>query len=238
VPPGFERILDDRYCLFFGPNRTFTSVFAFRIPDVDAAVEEVRTAARARAVPSVSWWVGPDTDPSDLAERLLDRGLVHEQDPRVAAMVLLEEPPAAAGGARARRAASLEELRVATEVSLDAFESSEEEREAFRDDVEDRWEREGFHTATFVAFVDGELVGAARSAYLEGGAVLLIGGAVLPHARGRGAYRALVRARWEDAVQRASPALIVHAGSMSRPILDRLGFETLCELEVLEDRIS
>lgn len=46
-----------------------------------------------------------------------------------------------------------------------------------------------------------------------------------------------MRARWDDAVERGSPALIVHAGSMSRPILERLGFQTVCEIEVLEDRI-
>ena len=33
----------------------------------------------------------------------------------------------------------------------------------------------------------------------------------LPDARGRGAYRALVRARWDDAVRRGTPALVVHA---------------------------
>jgi hypothetical protein len=237
VPPGFERVLDDRYCLFFGPNRTFTSVFPVQLPDVPAAVEEVRAAARSRGVPAVTWWVGPEVEPPDLGVTLQSLGLVHEKDPRVAAMVLLEEPRAMGEDVLARRVESVDELREATEVALDAFGSSDEERRAFRADLEDRWEREGVHTTTFAAYLDGEMVGSARSAYLEG-AVLLIGGAVLPPARGRGAYRALVRARWADAVERGSPALIVHAGSMSRPILERLGFQTLCELEVLEDRIS
>ena len=38
-------------------------------------------------------------------------------------------------------------------------------------------------------------------------------------------YRALVRARWDDAVAAGQPALVVHAGAMSRPILERLGFQ-------------
>ena len=83
---------------------------------------------------------------------------------------------------------------------------------------------------------DGTPVGAAR-AFVEDGlpAVILISGGVLAAARGHGAYRALVRARWDDAVQGGQPALVVHAGAMSRPILERLGFQAVAEQEVLLD---
>jgi hypothetical protein len=64
---------------------------------------------------------------------------------------------------------------------------------------------------------------------------MLISGGVLANARGRGAYRALVRARWDDAVAAGQPALVVHAGAMSRPILERLGFQAVAEQEVLLD---
>ncbi|HEY6054335.1 MAG TPA: hypothetical protein VIU86_10415, partial [Gaiellaceae bacterium] len=63
----------------------------------------------------------------------------------------------------------------------------------------------------------------------------LIGGGVLPWARGRGAYRALVRARWEAASAQGTPALVVVAGAMSRPILERLGFEPVSRIEILLD---
>jgi hypothetical protein len=33
----------------------------------------------------------------------------------------------------------------------------------------------------------------------------------------------LAEARWEDAVEPGRPALVVHAGAISRPILERLG---------------
>src|SRR5206468_8394543 len=36
--------------------------------------------------------------------------------------------------------------------------------------------------------------------------------------------RALVKARWDDAVARGTPLLVTHAGALSRPILGRLGF--------------
>src|SRR6266542_2721124 len=56
-----------------------------------------------------------------------------------------------------------------------------------------------------------------------------------PAARGRGAYRALVRARWDEAVRRRTPMLVVQAGSMSKPILRRLGFREVCEIRAFTD---
>jgi predicted GNAT superfamily acetyltransferase len=54
-------------------------------------------------------------------------------------------------------------------------------------------------------------------------------------ARGRGVYRALVRARWDVAVARGTPALVVQAGTMSQPILERLGFRTVCTIRLFVD---
>jgi hypothetical protein len=64
----------------------------------------------------------------------------------------------------------------------------------------------------------------------------LIGGSTAPWARGRGLYRALVRARWDYAVARGTPALATHAvPDTSYPILRRLGFEDVCTIRRLED---
>jgi len=67
--------------------------------------------------------------------------------------------------------------------------------------------------------------------------VALYGGAVLPEARGHGVYRALVRARWEHAIGRGTPLLVVQAGPMSRPVLAGLGFEAHGEIELYCDRL-
>ena len=65
---------------------------------------------------------------------------------------------------------------------------------------------------------------------------MLSGSGVLASARGRGVYRALVAARWAAAERLLpAPGLCVHAGAMSRPILERCGFEFVCELELYED---
>ena len=55
--------------------------------------------------------------------------------------------------------------------------------------------------------------------------LFLAGGATLPEARGRGCYRALVRARWDEAMTRGLQGLAVQAQyKSSAPILRRLGF--------------
>ena len=62
----------------------------------------------------------------------------------------------------------------------------------------------------------------------------LMGGATAEWARGRDACRAVVRVRWDAAVERGTPALAVGAGPMSRPILERLGFEQVLQFRRLE----
>ena len=56
---------------------------------------------------------------------------------------------------------------------------------------------------------------------------MLVGGATLPAARGRGAYRALVRARWDDAIDAGATALVTQASALSRPVLERMGFRAV-----------
>jgi GNAT superfamily N-acetyltransferase len=60
---------------------------------------------------------------------------------------------------------------------------------------------------------------------------------VLPLARGKGVYRALVRARWDHAVERGTPILVVQAGAMSQPVLTGLGFESHCQVRLFVDRL-
>jgi hypothetical protein len=86
-------------------------------------------------------------------------------------------------------------------------------------------------------WLDGELVCTGTSAPTEHG-LLLYGGATRESARGRGAYRALIRARWDDAVALGTPALITQGGTMSRPILERLGFERVGEVHMLLDEFG
>jgi GNAT superfamily N-acetyltransferase len=84
------------------------------------------------------------------------------------------------------------------------------------------------------ARLEERVVGSASAVLCDAG-VSLFGGAVLAEARGRGVYRALVNARWQAAVERGTPALTVGAGRMSRPVLERLGFEFIASIPMYVD---
>lgn len=84
---------------------------------------------------------------------------------------------------------------------------------------------------------DGEVV--AFGGTMRGdNAVFLSGGGTRRDQRGRGAYRALVRARWDYAVECGTPALTVGAGSMSQPILEGFGFTVVGWTDCLLDIVG
>ena len=147
------------------------------------------------------------------------------------ALVLIEEPPAPEGLV-ARRIESFAEYDAANAVQWNAFEAPASEIAEGQASLEQRY-RDTVNLMHGV-WLDGELVCAGTATPSEHG-LLLYGGATLPHARGRGAYRALIRARWDDAVALGTPALITQGGTMSRPILERLGFERVGEVHMLLD---
>lgn len=233
---GLERVLTDRYCIFMGP--TFTNVQRLRVrkDEADETIAEIRAiVAERNAWPRVDWWIGGSATPPDLVERLLALGLTREKGLTVA-MACVEEPPGAPGVV-ARRVETLEEYALSHEIAHEVFETPAEEHERWRTIVADRWRAEQADptASSYLAWVDGVPVGAARGIFRPQG-VLCIGGSVRERGRGRGAYRALVRARWDDAVAAGTPVLVVQAGDMSRPILERSGFVGVAEIVILYDR--
>ena len=89
----------------------------------------------------------------------------------------------------------------------------------------------------YLAMLDGQPVATGSATFAEHG-VVLNAGSTLPEWRGRGAYRALVRARYDDAVAAGTPVLVTQAGALSRPILERMGFRAVCRIEALIDRFG
>jgi GNAT superfamily N-acetyltransferase len=246
IPAGsaLTRVLTDRYCLMLGPVPTFTSVSRLRLDPEDVAdvLAEVRERIAEAGHREAIWWVGPSATPTDLVDRLCAHGLVPDErpgsEPHSTSMALLAEPAAPPEGVEARRVESLEDFRAAGTIAATAFQESEDEQAAYEAILEESYAREraGHSPRSYIALLDGRPVGTGRAVFAaDCPAVLMIGGAVLPEARGRGVYRTLVRARWDDAAAAGTPALVTHAGAMSRPILERLGFQAVAEQEILLD---
>lgn len=233
LAPGDERVETDRYTLCIGAGSTWNTVQRQRFPleQVDDVLAEVRAELRSRGRTRTQWEVGSSAPPG-LVDALLERGLVPDKDPYAVALVLTSEPPAIGPDFTARRVETLDELEASAEVQWEAFGATPEEIEEARRLLPERF-RTSPHLRHSV-WLDGNVVSTGTSTPTEQG-LLLYGGATRPEARGRGAYRALIRARWDEAAGLGTPALITQGGSMSRPILERLGFEPVGEIHVLVD---
>jgi len=234
--PGGERIETDRYTLCLGPGSTWNTVQRqrFALGELDDVLEEVRAHLRDRNRTQTQWEVGSSA-PAGLVDALLERGIGFDKDPYAVALVLTSEPPPPRQGLVARQIETFEEYLDANAVQWEAFATPPEQIEEskrllpklFRESVNLR----------HAVWLDRELVCTGTSAPTEHG-LLLYGGATRESARGRGAYRALIRARWDDAVALGTPALITQGGTMSRPILERLGFERVGEVHLMLDQFD
>ena len=206
--------------------------------DVGATVEAARAVAREHDKTIVAWWVPPDQD--HVAPGLEQAGLVNEDTPGFEAVenaLAVLEPVFGdrADGVDVRMVETWEDYLAGSRVVETAFEMPHLTDDDFRSRFDDYLHPENPGRA-FVALVDGRVVGTSFAAFGDAG-VNLFGGAVLPDARGRGVYRALVQARWEAAAARGTPALTVQAGRMSRPICERLGFGFLAPVRVFVDQL-
>jgi hypothetical protein len=226
--PGRERIVTDRYVIYFGggdhPAFNVAQRFRFEPEEVDEVRGEIHGHLRARGLNACSWEIGSSATPVDLVERLLALGLTEDAEPLRVGMALTKPPPEVPG-VDVRRADSAEERHRAAQIASVVF-GTPYSAPSPPDPG----------TIVYLAYVDGEPVARATGAFSEHG-VTLFGGATLADARGRGAYRALVRARWDDAVARGTPLAVTDAGSQSRPILARLGFREVCTIRALIDRL-
>jgi hypothetical protein len=238
VPEGssITRFDDGRVCFIQGTTWGSVSAVTVAADDVEALVEQVRGLARTR---NYVWWIGPSSRPRDLPERLRRLGFVEPAD-RVGtlhAVALTDEPRASPSAVAVTRVETLADFTAAREVQWDAFATPPERRRESGANL-----RADFDEAlalgvpvTFLARVDGRPAATATAVPSERG-VYLIAGATARWARGRGLYRALVRARWDYAVELGTPALVSTADpSTSYPILRRVGFEDVCTITRLED---
>jgi hypothetical protein len=232
-----SRFDDGRVCVIQGP--TWASVTGVRVSESEVGdlVAQVRglTGAGKRSM----WWLGPSVTPRDLPARLKEHGLVDPVDgvPLVKALALVEAPAEAPGGIEVRRIQTYDDFVASREVQWDAFDIPEDRRELQRPHMRNDFDESmalGI-PVSFLATLDGKPAATGMAVPSDRG-VFLIAGSTVAWARGRGLYRALVRARWDYAVERGTPALVTQSvPDTSYPILKKLGFVDVCDVQRVED---
>jgi GNAT superfamily N-acetyltransferase len=237
IPPS-DVIVGDGYCMVTSLRSATVERVRLADDSVEWAVGEVRAQGRALGLEHVTWWTGERTTPADAPVRLAALGLEPDPDQPELTSLTIDREPAGTPTVEVRRAETLDDYLQALELDWAVWDVPQEERAGQRARHREHWpaiaaDRRSSH---YLAYVDGVPVGFGRAAFTPHGA-LLLGGVVLPHARGRGAYLALVHARWREAVERGTPRVTVSGGPMSAPILERLGFEPMGRLRLLRDRL-
>jgi GNAT superfamily N-acetyltransferase len=241
APPDVERVELDG--AFIGINRWPTAqvagIHGSGPSDLRAMIDVARTVARERSKSIIAWWVPPDQD--HVVPALEAAGLVNKDTPGFEAIENALALVAAPGvddvteGVEVRELDTWDDFHSAMRVGEQTFGMPSVSDDLLRARYDD-YRHPDNPGRGFVALIDGRVVGTSYAAFGDAG-VNLFGGSVLPEARGRGVYRALVRARWEAAVDRGTPALTVQAGRMSRPICERLGFGFLAPVRVFVDEL-
>ncbi|MBV9790764.1 MAG: hypothetical protein JOZ51_21400 [Chloroflexi bacterium] len=242
INEGEHLLIEEGYVLFLGrgDDPGFNSVQHLRLSPttIEATIAEIHDQARQHGRHALTWEVASSATPADLVERLQALGMTPATPPLAVVMALHTPPPAPPSEIAVSRVASIADFRAYVTITHEVFgmmdrldaELERIDREGAKDLAQQRFVR-------YIAWIADEPVAAASALFTDAG-VMLHSGSTRPSARGRGAYRALVAARWNDAVARGTPVAVTRAGPQSRPILRQVGFQALTEIHFLVDRFD
>lgn len=242
--PGDYRIVTDRYVIIFGategPHGTVVQRFRISSGDVAQTLADIRAQLRSHGRKEALFEVGPSALPTDLVQQLIAHGVEPFALEQQTESLLLFDPkpdwlPPWPDSVVIDRVQDFDSYRRSQRVFWQCFGHIPDD---FEDSVRNDY---ACYEASplwlrFSASINGAVVGAGDVVFTEEAAVLC-GGATDPAYRSQGVYRALLAARYEAACRHGIPRLLTQAGHMSQPILRRLGFQPLCRVQILHDRL-
>jgi hypothetical protein len=193
---------------------------------VDATIARLRDEHVARGA-SLRWTVGPGSSPANLSERLTAAGI-----PLLASATGMVRPvttdiPDPAPGITLRAAVA------ADADDLGDLVARGWERPASFGDAMRAWFLRNVASGSndvvdWLGELDGELVGACTLRLLPTVSYMQ-GGSVLPHARGRGVYQAMIWKRIALTAERGLSHTVIWASdATSGPTARKMGFEPIC----------
>lgn len=174
------------------------------------------------------WKLYAHDTPADLKDRLATHGLQIGEEEAIVVLPLADAPAAlfAEGSHEVRRITDPDNLS-----DIQTIESAvwgDEETKGWVSHLADEMRTGPESIAVYVAYVDGNPASCGWVRFAENSRFAsLWGGSTVEQYRGRGVYKALVAARAVEARQRGVDFLNVDASPMSRPILERLGFQVI-----------
>jgi GNAT superfamily N-acetyltransferase len=220
-------------------HRQAASVLRVRLDDasVEGRIADVRAWMAAHSRQEFTWSLGASTTPSDLGDRLLALGAEPDPDDPILIPMALDHEPSGAAGVVAVPVTTLADYVRCRELMFDGFELPENLRVSARERSERDWvyaRNDGI--VRFQVRLGGEPAAYGVLMPLLVGPPFLAAAVVAPQARGRGAYRALLRARWDAAVAMGAKAVVALADARSVPVLEHFGLRSGPPVRLLVDR--
>ncbi len=214
----------------FPSNPMFKSVWAAHLtPDeADTTIEQTLAWYKARQAPFVFWWVGPDTQPADLAERLLAHGFTANisGDPGMAAdLHALNENSHTPDGFTVVPATDQKMLEDWRDVFCASYEVPLWAGQAWAD-ATSRLNITGAPWQLYVGYWNGKPV-ATNILFNGAGVASVYGVGTLPEARGKGIGAAITLKPLLDAREQGYRHAVLFSTEMGYSVYQRLGFRPL-----------
>ena len=207
-----------------GMRGGFVSYSRLNEQNVDQAIEEQIAHCESLGV-SFEWKVFSHDTPADLRDRLAARGFEIDDAEAIMVLDLKETPPLllAPIAHDVRRITDPDQIGAVVAVQEAVWQeewsgSASYLSQTMREDPE--------ILAVYAAYADGQIVSSAWLAFQPPSPFAgLWGGSTLPAYRKQGFYTALVAVRVQEALRRGARFLTIDASPMSRPIVERFGFQ-------------
>jgi GNAT superfamily N-acetyltransferase len=229
---GSEAVNDEdvTYATLGVPISDLNPVFGgrFTAESADRRIAEIVDWYARRGDP-FSWWIGPESEPADLAERLVRHGfsLDDEHVPGMAAALDALPPVEMPDATSIDRVTDATQFRTFCDILAAGFEAPPLLADAFfrlsavgfGDDVPYRH---------YLAHADGEAV-ATTTSVIADDVIGIYNVATVPDARRRGIGRAITLASMRDGALSGCAMAVLQASETGRPVYEALGFRVFAD---------
>ena len=209
----------------------------FDADTADARIEAVLAPFREGRI-DMSWMVGSTSTPADLVARLVDHGLVRDEELPVLGMNLdgwEARPPA--DGVELEWVTDRAGFDEASRVMFAAFRIPDAVFDAFAERFSMTVVGPDAAQRVVLARLDGRPISTALGFILDG-IVGVYNVATVPDVERRGGGSAVTRAVIDDAIRRGADAAILQTSEVGRPVYERIGFRDVGTVTVLAGRFG
>lgn len=208
------------------PHPLLNGIFSSQLTpaSADATIQATCDYYAAQDLPML-WWVGPNTQPDDLAERLVRAGFTRADElPMMAIDLQSMKAEPTPPNVTIKQVESEEELRVWSRILTDTFSLAGTGQNSFEELEHSLGLEQDGRRYRFIAYLHDQAV-ATSALFAEAGVAGIYNVATLPEARQQGIGGAITLAPLLHAREQGYRIGTLQATAMGQPIYRRLGFE-------------